>query len=64
VAQRARIVLFKFSTDPLLDAKVRDVVSLYLHPPENAVVVCIDQKSQCQIASGISADRSATRCRI
>ena len=39
---------FKFSTDPQLDAKVRDVVGLYLHPPENAVVVCIDEKSQCQ----------------
>jgi transposase len=39
---------FKFSTDPQLEAKVRDVVGLYLSPPENAVVVCIDEKSQCQ----------------
>ena len=39
---------FKFSTDPKLDAKVRDVVGLYLDPPENAVVVCIDEKTQCQ----------------
>jgi transposase len=39
---------FKFSTDPQLDAKVRDVVGLYLSPPANAVVVCIDEKSQCQ----------------
>jgi transposase len=39
---------FKFSTDPQLEAKVRDVVGLYLHPPENAVVVCADEKSQCQ----------------
>ena len=39
---------FKFSTDPQLEAKVRDVVGLYLHPPENAVVVCVDEKSQCQ----------------
>jgi len=39
---------FKFSTDPQLDAKVADVVGLYLNPPENAVVVCIDEKSQCQ----------------
>ncbi len=37
---------FKFSTDPQLDAKVRDVVGLYLHPPENAVVVCVDEKTQ------------------
>jgi transposase len=39
---------FKFSTDPQLDAKIRDVVGLYLHPPDNAVVVCVDEKSQCQ----------------
>ncbi len=39
---------FKFSTDPELDAKVRDVVALYLNPPEKAVVVCIDEKSQIQ----------------
>ena len=39
---------FKFSTDPELDAKVRDVVGLYLNPPANAVVVCIDEKTQVQ----------------
>ncbi len=39
---------FKFSTDPQLEAKVRDVVGLYLNPPENAVVVCVDEKSQIQ----------------
>ena len=39
---------FKLSTDPELDAKVGDVVGLYLNPPENAVVVCVDEKSQCQ----------------
>src|SRR5215475_2484327 len=39
---------FKFSTDPQLEAKVTDVVGLYLDPPENAVVVCVDEKSQCQ----------------
>src|SRR6476660_9026129 len=39
---------FKFSTDPELDAKIRDVVGLYLQPPENAVVVCVDEKSQIQ----------------
>jgi hypothetical protein len=33
---------FKFSTDPELEAKVVDVVGLYLAPPENAVVLCID----------------------
>ncbi len=39
---------FKFSTDPELEAKVRDVVGLYLAPPENAIVLCVDEKSQIQ----------------
>jgi transposase len=39
---------FKFSTDPQLEAKVRDVVGLYLAPPQNAVVVCVDEKPQIQ----------------
>ncbi len=39
---------FVLSTDPLLIEKVRDIVGLYLHPPENAVVMCIDEKSQIQ----------------
>jgi transposase len=39
---------FKFSTDPALEAKVRDVVGLYLDPPEKAVVLCVDEKSQIQ----------------
>jgi transposase len=39
---------FKFSTDPQLDAKVRDVVGLYLDPPEKAIVLCVDEKSQIQ----------------
>ena len=43
-----RTETFKFSTDPQLDAKVRDIVGLYLHPPENAVVLCLDEKSQVQ----------------
>ena len=37
---------FKFSTDPQLEAKIRDVVGLYLNPPDNAVVVCIDEKAR------------------
>ena len=40
-----RVETFKFSTDPELEAKVRDVVGLYLDPPENAVVLCVDEKS-------------------
>ena len=43
-----RTETFKFSTDPELEAKVRDVVGLYLHPPERAVVLCVDEKSQIQ----------------
>lgn len=39
---------FRFSTDPELVAKVVDVVGLYLNPPENAVVLCLDEKSQIQ----------------
>ena len=39
---------FKFSTDPQLEAKVRDVVGLYLNPPEKAIVLCVDEKSQIQ----------------
>ena len=39
---------FKFSTDPELEAKVTDVIGLYLAPPENAIVLCCDEKSQIQ----------------
>ena len=46
--QPHRIETFKFSTDPELEAKLRDVVGLYLAPPQNAVVVSVDEKSQVQ----------------
>jgi transposase len=46
--QPHRCETFKFSTDPQLEAKIRDVVGLYLDPPANAVVVCVDEKSQIQ----------------
>ena len=39
---------FKLSKDPLFIEKVRDIVGLYLHPPERAVVLCVDEKSQIQ----------------
>jgi transposase len=45
---------FKLSKDPQFIDKVRDVVGLYLHPPERAVVLCVDEKSQIQ-----ALDRSA-----
>jgi transposase len=46
--QPHRTETFKFSTDPELEAKVRDVIGLYLAPPDNAVVVSVDEKSQIQ----------------
>ena len=39
---------WKLSRDPLFTGKVRDVVGLYLNPPERAVVLCVDEKSQIQ----------------
>ena len=39
---------FKLSEDPLFIDKVRDVVGLYMNPPERALVLCVDEKSQCQ----------------
>ena len=39
---------FKLSTDPLFVAEVRDVVGLYLNPPDHALVLCVDEKSQIQ----------------
>jgi transposase len=45
---------FKLSPDPLFIEKVRDIVGLYLNPPEAAVVLCVDEKSQIQ-----ALDRSA-----
>jgi len=43
-----QIETFKLSTDPEFVAKVRDVVGLYVAPPEHAVVLCVDEKSQIQ----------------
>jgi len=39
---------WKLSTDPLFIGKVRDVAGLYMSPPENALVLCVDEKSQIQ----------------
>src|SRR5919199_938183 len=39
---------FKLSTDPLFVEKVRDIVGLYIAPPERALVLCVDEKSQIQ----------------
>jgi len=43
-----RTETFKWSTDPALEAKVRDVVGLYLDPPDGAVVLSVDEKTQIQ----------------
>lgn len=43
-----RVTQFKLSTDPAFVTKLRDVVGLYLHPPERAVVFAFDEKSQIQ----------------
>jgi transposase len=43
-----RVKTFKFSTDPRFAAKVQDVVGLYIDPPEHALVLSVDEKSQIQ----------------
>jgi transposase len=43
-----RAETFKLSTDPLFAEKVRDIVGLYLAPPDRALVLCVDEKSQVQ----------------
>ena len=43
--QPHRMETFKLSTDPNFVAKVRDVVGLYVSPPEHAIVLCVDEKS-------------------
>jgi transposase len=52
--QPHRVEQWKLSKDPLFVEKVRDIVGLYLDPPERAVVLCVDEKSQIQ-----ALDRSA-----
>jgi transposase len=46
--QPHRTETFKLSTDPLFAEKVRDIVGLYLAPPDRALVLCVDEKSQVQ----------------
>jgi transposase len=46
--QPHRVEHFKLSTDPRFEEKVRDIVGLYLDPPERALVLCVDEKSQIQ----------------
>lgn len=46
--QPHRVEPFKLSKDPLFIEKVRDIVGLYLHPPDKALVLCTDEKTQIQ----------------
>jgi transposase len=46
--QPHRSETFKLSPDPLLVEKVRDIVGLYMNPPDHAVVLCVDEKAQIQ----------------
>jgi transposase len=46
--QPHRVKTFKLSQDPLFIDKVRDIVGLYLNPPDRALVLCVDEKSQIQ----------------
>ena len=56
-----RVETFKFSTDPELDAKVRDVVGLYMHPPEKAVVVCVDVLAESVLVASARRLCASTR---
>jgi transposase len=47
--QPHRLETFKFSTDPRAEEKIYDVVGLYLNPPTNAVVLCLDEKTQVHL---------------
>ena len=46
--QPHRVETFKFSKDPQFVEEVRDIVGLYLNPPDRAIVLCVDEKSQVQ----------------
>ena len=47
---------FKLSNDPSFDDKLIDVVGLYLNPPDNAVVLCMDEKSSVQAKFGLATN--------
>src|SRR4029450_13195541 len=50
------IETFKVSSDPTFVDKVRDIVGLYLAPPERALVLCVDEKPQVRAAQGTAPD--------
>jgi hypothetical protein len=47
VARRSLADETRLSNDPCLIEKVRDIVGLYLNPPDHALVLCVDRKSLC-----------------
>jgi len=61
--QPHRTETFKLSPDPLFVEKVRDIVGLYLDPPERALVLCVDEKSQVQALDRTGPRRSSRRWR-
>src|SRR2546422_1808725 len=61
--QPHRSETFKLSPDPLLVTKVRDIVGLYVNPPEHAVVLCVDEKSQIQALDRAAAADAARQAR-
>ena len=67
--QPHRSETFKLSTDPQFVDKVQDIVGLYLSPPNRAIVLCVDEKSQIQAPDReqpvlpLSADCFAIACR-
>ncbi len=46
--QPHRVETFKLSNDPRFEEKLVDVVGLYLNPPENAIVLCMDEETRTQ----------------
>ena len=56
--QPRRVEKFKLSNDPQFEEKVRDVVGLYLNPPDRALVLCVDEKGQIQALTTIPPIRA------
>ena len=59
--QPHRSETFKLSSDPLFVDKVRDIIGLYLSPPDRALVLCVDEKS---IARHLGESRASIRMRF
>ncbi len=51
-----RIKTFKISTDPKFEEKFRDVIEIYLNPPDRALVLCCDEKARCQVLERTQLD--------